>query len=169
VRSIEHGTFLSEATLRLMKEQNVWFVPTYSAMVDISDGGGDYDDPGLQIRGRFMLPQLRSTIRLALNAGARFATGVDTEYSRRSVARVGGEIAYLVDAGLSPLAAIQAATIGGAELLGIAARTGSLAPDMEADLIVVDGNPLDRIWILQNPLLVMSNGQVALNALDPSK
>ena len=52
--------------------------------------------------------------------GVKFATGVDTEYSRRSVARVGGEIAYLVDAGLSPLAAIQAATIGGAELLGIA-------------------------------------------------
>jgi imidazolonepropionase-like amidohydrolase len=169
VRSIEHGTFLSEATLRLMKDQNVWFVPTYSAMVDISDAGGDYDDPGLQIRGRFMLPQLRTTIRLALDVGVRFATGVDTEYSRRSVARVGGEIAYLVDAGLSPLAAIQAATIGGAELLGIAARTGSLAPDMEADLIAVDGNPLDRIWVLQNPLLVMSNGQIALNALDPSK
>ena len=169
VRSIEHGTFLSEATLRLMKEQNVWFVPTYSAMVDISDAAGDYDEPGLQIRGRFMLPQLRSTIRIALKVGVKFATGVDTEYSRRSVARVGGEIAYLVDAGLSPLAAIQAATIGGAELLGIGAKTGSLEPNLEADLIAVDGNPLDRIWVLQNPLLVMSNGQIALNALDPSK
>jgi imidazolonepropionase-like amidohydrolase len=40
---------------------------------------------------------------------------------------------------------------------------------MEADLIAVDGNPLERIWVLQNPLLVISNGQVALNALDPSK
>ncbi len=169
VRSIEHGTFLSEATLRLMKEQNVWFVPTYSAMVDISDAGGDYDDPGLQIRGRFMLPQLRYTVRLAMKVGVKFATGVDTEYSRRSVARVGGEIAYLVDAGLSPLDAIQAATVGGAELLGVAARTGTIQPNMEADLIAVDGNPLDRIWVLQNPLLVMSNGQIALNALDPSK
>ena len=67
VRSIEHGTLLSEPTLRLRKEENVWFVPTYSAMVDISDAGGDYDDPGLQIRGRFMLPQLQSTVRLALS------------------------------------------------------------------------------------------------------
>ena len=49
VRSIEHGTFLSEATLRMMKEGNVWFVPTYSALADMGDTGGDYDDPGLQI------------------------------------------------------------------------------------------------------------------------
>jgi imidazolonepropionase-like amidohydrolase len=169
VRSIEHGTFLSESTLRMMKEQDVWFVPTYSAVVDIGDVGGDYDDPGLQIRGRFMLPQLRHTIREALKVGVRFATGADTEYSRRSVSRVGSEVAYLVDAGLSPLAAIQAATIAGAELLGVASKTGSVEPGFEADLLVVDGNPLERIWVLQNPLLVMSNGQIAMNALDPAK
>jgi imidazolonepropionase-like amidohydrolase len=169
VRSIEHGTFLSESTLRMMKEQNVWFVPTYSAVVDIADVGGDYDDPGLQIRGRFMLPQLRQTIRDALKVGVRFATGADTEYSRRSVSRIGSEVAYLVDAGLSPLAAIQAATIAGAELLGVASKTGSVEPGFEADFLVVDGNPLERIWVLQNPLLVMSNGQIAMNALDPSK
>jgi imidazolonepropionase-like amidohydrolase len=138
-------------------------------MVDIGDAGGDYDDPGLQIRGRFMLPQLRYAIHEALKVGVRFATGADTEYGRRSVSRIGGEVAYLVDAGLSPLAAIQAATVAGAELLGVASKTGSVEPGFEADLLVVDGNPLERIWVLQNPLLVMSNGQVALNALDPAK
>ena len=119
VRSIEHGTFLSEPTLRMMKENSVWFVPTYSALADMSDAGGDYDDPGLQIRARYMVPQLRVAMERAIRTGVKFATGADTEYGRRSVARVAGEIAYLVDAGLTPLAAIQAATISGAELLGL--------------------------------------------------
>src|SRR5262245_20339450 len=60
VRSIEHGTFLSEATLALMKEKGTFFVPTYTTVIDMVEPGGDYDLPGLRIRGQHMLPRLRA-------------------------------------------------------------------------------------------------------------
>ena len=68
-----------------------------------------------------------------------------------------------MEAGLSPLAAIQAATISGAELLGISARTGSVEPNMEADLIAVDGNPLTDIGALEHVSFVMRGGKVYKN------
>ena len=168
VRSIEHGTYLSEATLTLMKEKGVWFVPTYSGVVDIGDVGGDYDDPRLEIRGRHMLPQLRFTIRQAVRIGVRFAAGADTEYSSRSVSRIAGEVAHLADAGLTPLAAIQAATSAAAELLGVEKSTGTVRPGLDADLLVVDANPVERVFVLEDPLLIMSNGRIVLNRLDPA-
>lgn len=168
VRSIEHGTYLSEATLTMMKARDVWFVPTYSAVVDIADPGGDYDEPGLQVRGRHMLPRLREAIRDGVRIGVRFATGVDTDYGPKNVRTVATEVAHLVDAGLSALAALQAATSSGAALLGIDRSTGTLAPGFEADLLVIDGNPLDHITRLQDPLLIMSNGHVLMNHLDPA-
>ncbi|MFN8059854.1 MAG: amidohydrolase family protein [Vicinamibacterales bacterium] len=168
VRSIEHGTYLSEATLGLMKAKGVWFVPTYSAVVDIADAGGDYDEPGLQIRGRHMLPRLREAIRDAVRIGVAFATGVDTDYGAKNVRTIAGEVAHLVDAGVTPLVALQAATTSGARLLGIDAVTGVVEPGFEADLIVVDGNPLEHVARLQDPLLIMSNGHVVVDHLDPS-
>ena len=168
VRSIEHGTFLTAATLTLMKDKGVWFVPTYSAVVDISDPGGDYDEPGLQIRGRHMLPRLRETIRDAVRIGVQFATGVDTDYGAKNVRTVAGEVIYLVEAGLTPLAALQAATMSGARLLGIDAVTGVVQAGFEADLLVIDGNPLEHMSRLADPMLIVSNGRVVLNNLDPS-
>ena len=168
VKSIEHGTYLSEATLTLMKAKGVWFVPTYSAVVDISDAGGDYDEPGLQVRGRHMLPRLREAIRDAVRIGVQFATGVDTDYGPKNVRTVATEVAHLVEAGLTPLAALQAATVSGALLLGVDATTGVALPGFEADLLVIDGNPLEHVSRLQDPMLIISNGHVVVNHLDPS-
>jgi imidazolonepropionase-like amidohydrolase len=67
--------------------------------------------------------------------------------------------------GLTPLAALQAATVTAAEMFGIQNRTGRLAPGFEADLIAVEHNPLEHPVTLQDPLLVISNGRVALNRL----
>lgn len=163
VRSIEHGTYLSEGTLVEMKARGVFLVPTYTIVTDLAEPGGDYDDPVLIIRSKHMLPRLETTIRNAHRIGVRLVTGTDTSYGPNSLARIAQEIQHLVRLGLSPLEALRAATISAADLLGLADRTGAIEVGLDADLLVVDGNPLDDPVVLQDPLVVISNGRVALD------
>jgi imidazolonepropionase-like amidohydrolase len=165
VRSIEHGTYLSDTTLRLMKERGTYLVPTYATVVDLVQPGGDYDDPILHVRGTHMLPRLRATVERAHRMGIPIVAGADTQYGPESVTRVAHEVAAFTEMGMTPLEAIRAATTVAAELLGIAERTGTIAAGREADLIIVEGNPLEDIRALQDVLVVVSNGQVALNRL----
>ncbi|MEO6444413.1 MAG: amidohydrolase family protein [Gemmatimonadaceae bacterium] len=163
VRSIEHGTFLSDSTLRLMKERGTFLVPTYITVYDLTQPGGDYDDPALTLRGNFMLPVLGETVRRAHRMGIRIATGGDTQYGPESLSRIAGEAAFLVTLGMTPLEAIGAATSVAADLLGVGDRTGSLKVGYEADLVLVEANPLQNIGALADVLVVVSNGRIALN------
>ncbi len=95
----------------------------------------------------------------------KFATGADNYYDEQSINRVSLEVMHLVRLGLSPFEALQAATVSSAELLGLADRTGRIAPGLEADLIAVEENPLENPVTLQDVLLVVSNGRVALDRL----
>ena len=165
VRSIEHGTYLSDSTLRLMKAQGTWFVPTLSTVVDLTQPGGDYDDPVLVLRGQHMAPRLEETIRRAHALGIRLATGADTDYGPESLTRIAHEVMRFHGLGLTPVEALAAATSGAAELLGIADRTGRVAEGLEADLIVLEANPLEDPARLQDVLIVITNGRIALNRL----
>ena len=165
VRSIEHGTYLSDEALRLMKEKGTYLVPTYATVIDLVEPGGDYDNPGLHLRGAHMLPRLRDTVVRAHKAGVRIVTGADTGYGPNSVTRIAHEVAAFVEMGMTPLQALQAATTVAADLLAIEKRTGVIEAGLEADLIVVEQNPLEQIRTLEDPLLVVSNGQVAMNRL----
>jgi imidazolonepropionase-like amidohydrolase len=165
VRSIEHGTYLSDETLALMKEKGTFLVPTYATVIDLMEAGGDYDVAGLRVRGQHMLPRLRRTIQHAHRMGVPIATGADTSYGANSITRVSHEVAALAQLGLGPLDALQAATTVASRLLGLEKKTGALEAGLEADLIVVDGNPLDDPGTLQDVLLVVSNGRVALDRL----
>lgn len=169
VRSIEHGTYMSDDTLRLMKERGTFLMPNYSTSIDLMQPGGDYDDPALQIRGQHMVPRRRSLIQRAHQMGIKIVTGTDTGYGPQSVTRIGQEIAAFASMGFTPLQAIQAATLTGAELLRIEKQTGAIEPGLEADLIAVDGNPLEDIIVVQDPLLVISNGRIGLNRLEFGK
>ncbi|MGH7541452.1 MAG: amidohydrolase family protein, partial [Gemmatimonadota bacterium] len=81
VRSIEHGTYLSETTLRMMAERGTYLVPTIAVVSDLTQPGGDYDDAVLQIRGRHMLPRIRETAAAAHRLGVRLVAATDTGYS----------------------------------------------------------------------------------------
>lgn len=164
-KSIEHGTFLSDSTLRLMKAKGAYLVPTLTTLYDLGAPGGDYDDPVLTLRAQFMIPRANQTIRAAKSLGVRIATGVDTDYRAESLSRVSHEVLRFTELGFTPLEALQSATTVAADLLGVAAHTGKLVPGFEADLIVVEGNPLDDPRALQDALVVISNGTIALNRL----
>lgn len=166
VRSIEHGTYLSDATLRLMKEKGTYLDPTYTTVIDLVEAGGDYDVAALRVRGQHMLPRLRDMVQRAHKLGVRIVTGSDTSYGPNSLTRIGQEMARFVEMGFTPLEAIQAATLVNAEMLRREKSIGTLEAGYEADLMVVEKNPLDEITTVQDPLLVISNGRIGVNRLD---
>ncbi len=149
-RSIEHGTYASEETLRLMRERGTYLVPTLSSISSFGQAG-DYADPALFLRGLHMAPRRREA--------------VDTNYGPESFSRVAREVGFLVELGVSPIDALRGATSRAAELFGIEDQTGSIRPGLEADFIVVDRNPLEDVRSLQDALIVISNGYVVLNRL----
>lgn len=165
VKSIEHGTWLSDRTLEEMKRRGTYLVPTIATVLDLIDPGGDYDDPALSIRGRAMLPRLRNTAGRALAMGVKIVAGTDTSYTAKGVRRMPDEIIELKGVGMSTMQAIQAGTAASAELLGIGKRTGSIKPGMEADLIVIDGDPFADIQALHDVVAVINNGRVVLDRI----
>ena len=169
VRSIEHGTYLTDDTLQLMAKQGTYFDPTADIVNDLAEPGGDYDNAGLKRRGEMMRPILMSAIGRALKLGVKIVAGSDTGYGPNSIARVSRELTVLVDAGMTPLQALQAATVTNAEMLRLEKQIGQVAPGFEADLLVVDANPLDNIRTLLDPLVVISNGRLALDRLTFAK
>ncbi len=164
-RSIEHGTYLSDSTLRLMKARGTCFTPTYTTLVDLSEPGGDYDSAPLQLRGQHMIPRAAESIRNAHTLGISIITGVDTEYGPASTSRVALEVMHFTELGMTPMEAIRASTAVAAQCLGIEARTGTLRAGMEADLVVVERNPLDDIRALQDAVIVITDGRVALKRI----
>ena len=163
--SIEHGTFLSMETLKLMKSKGTYLVPTIITIEDLKVPGGEYSNPVLELRGKFMMKEAERTFQDALSLGVKMATGADNDYSSESTTRISLEVEHFVRLGMSKFQALQAATINGADLLGIKEKTGTLEIGKEADLILLPKNPLEDIMALQDVLMVLSNGQLALKRI----
>jgi imidazolonepropionase-like amidohydrolase len=166
VRSIEHGTYLSETTLSMMAERGTYLVPTIAIVRDLTIAGGDYDNAALNIRGRHMLPRVQEMARNAHALGVKIVAATDTGYGPNSTTTLAHELIELTNIGMSPLEALQAATVTAAELFGMENRVGRVEPGMEADLIVLERNPLRGIDVVQDVLMVVSDGEVIVQRGD---
>ncbi len=189
VYSVEHGVYLTDATLELMKKRNVFFVPTISAFPppDQTENSLSFLAATLAPPASLFCQVLRMREFTAQGGEARAARDKDLAVSVRDSARrahkmglrvlagtdngdtIGGEITELVGIGMTPMEAIQAATSRCAEALGISKRTGSIRPGMEADLVVLNGNPLEDIKAVTNVVLVVNDGRIAANRLPAKK
>jgi imidazolonepropionase-like amidohydrolase len=160
VDSIEHGTFMSPKTMELMIEQGTWLVPTMMAAEFVSEKSRE---PGffpeiVRPKAERIGPVMRSTFTAAYKAGVKIAFGTDSGVSPHG--QNAREFQLMVEAGMTPAEAIQTATLNAATLLGVQDRLGTLEENKLADVIAVDGNPLEEIRAMQKVVFVMKEGEV---------
>ena len=160
VRSIEHGSLLSPATAREMKARGTFLVPTLYALESILLPGNPYKVPqGSLIKARAILPLRRAGFKAALEAGVPIAYGTDIGVFEHG--QVAMDFRYLVSYGMTPLQAIQSATVTAARLLRLEAEIGTLEAGRTADIIAVDGDPLKDITTLEQVRFVLREGRIA--------
>ena len=160
VNSIEHGTFLDDEGISLMKQHGTWLVPTITAGKSVADSAkipGYYTDlvtPKALATG----PQIQSTFAKAYKAGVKIAFGTDAGVFMHGKNWL--EFVYMNEAGMPVMEAIQSATVSAAELLGAADRLGSIEKGKLADIIAVDGDPIKDIRAMGKVSFVMKDGAV---------
>jgi imidazolonepropionase-like amidohydrolase len=159
VDSIEHGTFTNDETFRLYKQTGAYYVPTLMApAAALADGKRGALTPAQYEKAQQAAGNAKLSLARAVREGVKIAFGTDTGVSKHG--DNAQEFALMVDAGMSPEAAIRAATVGAADLLGRSDRIGTLAAGKDADIIAVDGDPLSNVRLLESVGFVMRHGYV---------
>jgi imidazolonepropionase-like amidohydrolase len=160
IDSIEHGSFLDDEAVRMMKERGTYLVPTLMAGEYITRPQRQYP-PEIAAKAKAARAARSAAFQRAANAGVRIAFGTDSGVSPHG--RNAEEFALLVAHGLTPAAALRTATSVGAALLGLDGLLGTLAAGKEADVIAVPGDPLADVRATEKVLFVMRGGKVFRN------
>ena len=152
--SIEHGTLMDDEGRALMKQHGTYLVPTLEVRECV---GSNYPPEFVSKAQQIMTAQL-TNFRKAVNAGVKIGFGTDIGVCRFGTnAR---EFSLMVENGMTPMQAIQAATTADADLLGVSAQLGSITPGKLADIIAVRGDPLRDVRLLEDVRFVMKDGRV---------
>jgi imidazolonepropionase-like amidohydrolase len=162
VDSIEHGSYIDDAEIAVMKEHGTYLVPTlYLGDWMIENAAATHLPAPLLAKAQEVIPAARRNIAHAFASGVKVAFGTDAAVYPHGLNA--HEFAVMVKLGLSPLQAIQAATMNAADLLGWSGKVGTLEPGAWADIVAVDGDPLKDVTTLEHVKFVMKGGAVVKN------
>jgi imidazolonepropionase-like amidohydrolase len=164
VDSIEHGSFLTEDTLKLMKSKGVYLVPTRMAVYWTNKNADQYP-PNIAAKARAASAAHGNMFKAALRIGVPIAFGTDAGVYPHGMN--GMEFGLMTDLGMSPAAALLAGTRDAAKLLGLEAYVGTLRAGKVADVVAVPGNVLSDIHATEHPLFVMHLGRIVVQKAGP--
>ena len=161
VDSIEHGSYIDEEAIRLMKEKGTYLVPTLYLGDWFMENYQRLGVPEFMIeKAKVVMPAARRNIAKAFKSGVKVAFGTDSAVYPHGMN--GKEFAVMVKLGLTPMQSIQAATLNAADLIGWSDRIGSIEANHFADIIAVNGDPTVDVAVLERLTFVMKGGQVVL-------
>jgi imidazolonepropionase-like amidohydrolase len=159
VDSIEHGTMMDEEGAELMEKQGTWLVPTLYTFQHGVEQGLSQGKEAIEVeKEKAILKYQQAAFSLALKHHLKIAYGIDDDPDF-----VSNEFGALVRGGMTPLQAIQAATINGSQLIGMADQIGTLEVGKFADIVAVEGNPTSDIALMKHVVFVMKGGEVIKN------
>ncbi len=157
VDSIEHGSYINDEAIAEMKKRGTYLVPTVYLQDWIVENG--HLPPFYHQKMLDVTAVAKRNIKHAMEAGVKIALGTDAAVYPHGLNAHELDV-YVNQLGMSPLAALQSATVNAADLMGWTAKTGSLEPGKWADIIAVDKNPMDDVRVLQDVKFVMKAGVV---------
>jgi imidazolonepropionase-like amidohydrolase len=159
VDSIEHSSLIDEEGLRLAQQKGTFLsINAYTPIYMVKNGAADGMLPESVDKARKLAEKRMEAYRKAIKAGARIVYGSDSATYPHG--DNGKQFAVYVDLGMTPMAAIQSATTVAAQSLGMVGDTGAIAPGYFADIVAVEGDPLENIRVMENVVFVMKGGAV---------
>lgn len=159
VDSIEHGIFIDDEGITLMKEHHTFLVPTSYPLFWFEQHASEMHlPPWVKEKAAIIIPAAKKNVAVALKAGVRVALGTDAGVYPHG--QNGGEFWSMVQLGLTPVQALQAGTVNAAELMGWSDRIGAIRPGLFADIVAVGGDPISDIHSLEHVQFVMKGGVV---------